>query len=98
MSLMKDEMGNISSARALLWITELFTLVIITCDSFIKSVDTPVAAYSLLGGAIIAFAAWAGGPRAMMYLGPKVGEVMAGIAQSRVAEKLPDVFNDDERG
>lgn len=92
MSLMKDELGNVSSARWLLWITLPFTLVFIGTwngvmlwhvlhDPTAKFFE-PVAALSALVSLCLVLAGWAGGSRMMAYISPQIGKVAAGIASA----------------
>ena len=77
-SLLRDEQGAWSSARVGLWSVLGFT------GWYIVSHDKPdTAVLSLLGSVCIGFMAWAGGPRAMQYLGPTIGNVAQGIASAR---------------
>lgn len=78
MSALRDEQGAWSSARIGLWSVMGFS------GWYIVSHDKPdTAVLSLLGSVLIGFMAWAGGPRAMQYLGPQIGAVAQGIAQAR---------------
>ena len=82
MSYLHDEQKNKSSARALVWITTIFILLLIALDATVKSVVVPVAAYSLLGSIDLAFAAWAAGPRIAQYIGPQIGRAAQGISEA----------------
>ena len=78
MSLLRDERGDWSSARVGMWTVLVFLGVYIVTHA------KPDTAVLSLGGSIeLGFMAWAGGPRAMQYLGPQIGAVAQGIAQSR---------------
>lgn len=77
-SLLKDERGAWSSARIGMWSTLLFTWHYIVTRPM-PSTDV----LSLLGGTLLGFMAWAGGPRAMQYLGPQVGALAQGIASAK---------------
>ena len=63
-------------------------------------------AYTLLGGLVTILGAWAGGPRAMQYLGPQVGAVLSRVGGGRRGYSGPEVSvrvgdnpaTDDERG
>lgn len=81
--LTQDEQGKTSSARVAFWATLIFTLVLIAADSVTTAVVVPEPAYALLAGLLIALAAWAGGPRALQYLGPQVGRVASAVARAR---------------
>lgn len=73
-----DERGAWSSARIGLWTVLAFT------GWYIVAHEKPDAGVlSLCGSALLGFMAWAGGPRAMQYLGPQIGAVAQGIASAR---------------
>lgn len=77
-SLLRDERGAWSSARVGMWTVLLFA------GWYIVAHDKPdTAVLSLLGSLELGFMAWAGGPRAMQYLGPQIGAVAQGIASAR---------------
>lgn len=90
MSALRDEQGAWSSARIGMWTVLVFT------GWYIVTREKPDAGVlSLCGSALLGFMAWAGGPRAMQYLGPTIGNVAQGIASARPPYPTMDV---DERG
>lgn len=95
-SLLSDEQGNLSSARCSMWIVLITTLALITLDALL-SITISNASYSLLGTLCVALIAWAGGPRAMQYLGPQISRVASAIGSARNDPSLPNRFKDDER-
>lgn len=96
MSLLRDEQGGWSSARVGFWVWTVFTIALILLVVTKVVSDPGQAVWSLVGGVFLALIAWAGGPRAMQYLGPRVGEFAKSIADAR--RKEPDMYRDDERG
>lgn len=83
MSFFKDEQGNASSARALLWLWSVFTALLIIGVVTDVLNDPGQAVWSLIGGVFLALIAWAGGPRAMQYLGPQVAGFAKSIGDAR---------------
>ncbi len=96
-SLIQDEQQNLSSARCALWGTLVFTLFMVLLDT-VGVVTMSQAAYTLLGGFVMAFAAWSGGPRAMQYLGPQAAKFANALSRSSTDKREPDLRGDDERG
>lgn len=96
-ALISDETGKASTARCAFWLTLIITLIVVVLSSA-GAMTTSSAAYSLLGTVVLALAAWAGGPRAMKYLGPQIGKVASAIGKAKGDERLPDIRTDDERG
>lgn len=91
-----DETEWLSSSRILLWITVLFSLVIVWLDAAKGSAfDVPQQAYTLLGGMFTGLIVWAGGPRVAPYLAEGLKGVASAIASSK--DRQPDRFKDDER-
>jgi hypothetical protein len=79
LALIRDENGKPSTSRVAFWIVLLTTLgIILICPARI-----PQAAYSLLGGTIIALASWAAGPRIAQYIGPQIGAAAGAIGQAK---------------
>ena len=91
--ILKDERGTVSAARTFLLGVLLFTGALIVLDSTIWDVPEPV--YSLLGALVVGLVAWAGGPRAMQYLGPQVAGIASGIAQAVKSPRRPDRWKGD---
>ena len=99
-----DERGARSMARVLLATTVLYTLILILGDA-LGWVAVGTDAYTLLGGLVTILGAWAGGPRAMQYLGPQLGAVLSRVG-GRGRYSGPEVSvrvgdnpaTDDERG
>ena len=99
-----DERGARSTARVLLATTVLYTLILILGDA-LGWVAVGTDAYTLLGGLVTILGAWAGGPRAMQYLGPQLGAVLSRVggrgrySGSEVSVRVGDnPATDDERG
>lgn len=76
--LIQDERGRLSSARVLLWVWSLFSLILIAFTW--RELPNPVLAF--LSGVEIALIAWAGGARIAQYLGPQVGATASAVGQS----------------
>ena len=91
--ILRDERGSLSAARIFLAVSLFFTGIIIVLDSTIWEVPDPV--YCLLGGLAVGLGAWAGGPRAMQYLGPQVAGMASGIAQAVKGPQQPDLLDNN---
>lgn len=76
--LLEDERGRLSTARTLLWVWSLFTLLLIA----LAWRELPNGVLSLLSGVEIALVAWAAGARIAQYLGPQVGATASAVGQS----------------
>lgn len=76
--LLEDERGRLSTARTLLWVWSLFTLLLIA----LAWRELPNGVLSLLSGVEIALVAWAAGARIAQYLGPQVGATASTVGQS----------------
>ena len=101
--ILRDERGSLSAARIFLFVSLVFTAVIIVADSLLWA-TVPNAAYALLGTVFTGLLAWTAGPRIAQYLGPQIGAVASGIGAALVREpRRPDLldndpsFRDDER-
>lgn len=90
-----DEQGAVSSARLLLWIVVPFTLLVILLDAALEGFSVPNAGYQILGALSSALVLWAGGPRAMQYLGPQLGAMVSTIGSALRDKRLPS-HDDDE--
>lgn len=95
MSLWRDEQGNWSSARVLLWLDLTFLSVLVWRDAASDAFNVPSEAYAMLGGIGTFLLLWAAGPRAMQYLGPQVGKAVNAIAAA-ARKKLDNMRTDDE--
>ena len=103
--LLRDERGARSAARVLLMAVVGYTLPLILGDA-LGWIAVGTDAYTLLGGLVTILGAWAGGPRAMQYLGPQVGAVLSRVGGGRRGYSGPEVSvrvgedpaTDDERG
>ncbi len=101
----RDERGARSAARVLLMTVVAYTLILILGDA-LGWLAVGTDAYTLLGGLVTILGAWAGGPRAMQYLGPQVGAVLSRVGGRRRGYSGPEVSvrvgddpaTDDERG
>jgi hypothetical protein len=91
LALIRDEAGKPSTSRVAFWIVLLITLGII----LFAPARIPPAAYSLLGGTIIALASWAAGPRIAQYIGPQIGSTAAAIGQAK--ERLVRIVDDPDK-
>ncbi len=80
-NVLQDEQGNWSSARCLLWLVVVYTLVELHLVAH-QGLRVDNAAYGLLGGLLTGLLAWAGGPRIAQYLGPQVGAVVQALGQA----------------
>lgn len=97
-SLIRDENGKLSSARASFWLSLLFTMAVIAVDGLTRA-SFPGEAYTLLGTVITFTAVWAAGPRMARNLAPQIGAAVGAIATAARAKRgLDDRFRDDERG
>ena len=76
--LVQDERGQLSTARALLWVWSLFTLTLVAMTW--RTVGNGVL--SLLSGVEVALIAWAAGARIAQYLGPQIGAAANAVGQS----------------
>ena len=75
--LLQDERGATSTARVLLFATIIFVLVLVGFDSTTQAVAVSTDAYTTLGGMVAFLSIWAGGPRAMEYIGPQIGTIFS---------------------
>ena len=91
--ILSDERGSLSAARSFLLGALVFTGALIVLDSTIW--DVPEVVYTLLGSIGMGLLAWAGGPRAMQYLGPQVSGVAAGIAKAVKGPQRPELLDSD---
>tara|TARA_R110000744_G_scaffold6132_1_gene21539 strand:- start:95 stop:406 length:312 start_codon:yes stop_codon:yes gene_type:complete len=91
--IVKDERGSLSAARVFLAISLAFTGTLIVLDSTVW--DVPEVVYTLLGSITFGLLAWAGGPRAMQYLGPQIGAVTSGIAKAVKGPRRPDLLDNN---
>ena len=89
--ILKDERGTVSAARTFLLGTLLFIGALIILDSTIW--DVPEVAYTLLGSLGVGLLAWAGGPRAMQYIGPQISGITAGIAKAVRSPRRPELLD-----
>lgn len=92
MSLILDEKGKVSSARSALWLVLVWSVVLITCESFgWFSVTLSGGAYGFIGAALVGLIAWAGGARVAQYIGGSLGSVASalGRAGGRMAQRTP---------
>jgi hypothetical protein len=89
--ILTDERGSPSAARTFLLGSLLFTGALIVLDSTIW--DVPEVAYTLLGSLGVGLLAWAGGPRAMQYIGPQISGVTAGIAKAVRSPRRPELLD-----
>ena len=104
-SFLHDERGAKSMARVLLMAVVVYTLILISGDA-LGWIKVGTDAYTLLGGLVTILGAWAGGPRAMQYLGPQLGAVLSRVGGGRRGYSGPEVSvrvgdnpaTDDERG
>lgn len=78
---LKDERGNRSSARLSWWITLLFTLLMITIDTFSK-IDLPAPAYAFLTTVVMFCGGWCAGPRIMQYVAPQISSAAKVVAEA----------------
>lgn len=76
--LIQDERGRLSSARVLLWVWSIFSLVLLAITW--REVPNPVLAF--LSGVEIALIAWAGGARIAQYLAPQIGATASAVGSS----------------
>jgi len=76
--LVQDERGQLSTARALLWVWSLFTMAVVA----LWWQTVPNGVLSLLSAVEVALIAWAAGPRIAQYLAPQVGAAAAAVGQS----------------
>ena len=91
--ILRDERGSLSAARSFLLGALVFTGTLIVLDSTVW--DVPEVVYTLLGSITFGLLAWAGGPRAMQYLGPQVGAVTSGIAKAVKGPQRPDLLDNN---
>lgn len=91
--ILTDERGTPSAARSFLFGCLMFTAALIVLDSAFW--DVPEVVYTLLGSINVGLMAWAGGPRAMQYLGPQVSGVAAGIAKAVKGPQRPELLDSD---
>ena len=86
-----DEQGHRSMARLAL-VAELIYVWLLGLLDISPRIEVPGPVWVLHGSLILALVAWAGGPRALQYLGPQVGKVSAAIATTvkrAMAQKPP---------
>ena len=87
-----DEQGHRSMARLALG-AELVYVWLLGLLDISPRIEVPGPVWVLPGSLIIALVAWAGGPRALQYLGPQAGKVGAAIAATvkrAMARKTPE--------
>lgn len=88
-----DERGAKSLARGSLALELVYVWWLGWQDVF-RDVEVPLEIYALHGSITIALVAWAGGPRAMQYIGPQVAGVARGI--SAAARRRPAGYEPHE--
>lgn len=99
MTLFRDEKGSWSMARTLLALEFAYICVFGAWAALSRAVDLDPAWWTLHGTLVIALAAWAGGARAMEYLGPKIADVGKAIGEAaKRREGTDNRRQDDERG
>lgn len=107
MSLIRDETGNLSSARVAFYLTLFFIFLVILLD-LRANVNVPTDAYVLLGSLATGLIIWAGGPRVGKYLSGGASAAMSrfGTGGATQQKRFPDMRveigaddpeNDDER-
>ncbi len=95
MTLLRDERGDLSTARCAFWLLLVWSLVLVTLTGLgVMSLSS--AAYTFLGTAIVAVVSWAAGPRVAQYLGPQLGAVAQALSRAR-SDREPNLWKDDER-
>lgn len=80
--LLQDETGGWSSARCLLWLWSLVSLVLIVVDR-----DLSNAILTYLSSVELALIGWAAGPRIAEYLLPQLGRTADAIGQAKRAKE-----------
>jgi len=90
--ILKDERGSLSAARTFLFVSLVFTAVIIVVDSLLWA-TVPNAAYALLGTIFTGLLGWTAGPRIAQYFGPQIGAVASGIAQAVKSPRRPKLLD-----
>lgn len=79
--LLHDETGGRSTARVLLWLVVIVTLVLIAVDSSPReAIVVPGEAYVLLGTIVSGLILWAGGARIAQYAAPMFAQMAGGLA------------------
>lgn len=86
MSLLRDEQGNISSMRTLLFTVIVPMLVAMTLLSA-SGVVFPEVAWTVWGGLATMISVGAFGPRIAQYLGPHVGTLVNAVRDSAIAKR-----------
>lgn len=76
--LVRDERGNLSTARVLLWLWSLVAMGLVV----VKYRDVPNPVLAFFSGILIALISWAGGARIAQYLAPQVSATAQAVGQS----------------
>lgn len=76
--LIRDERGNLSTARVLLWVWSLVAMGLVV----LKYRDMPNPVLSFFSGILIALISWAGGARIAQYIAPQMGSTAQAVGQS----------------
>lgn len=76
--LIRDERGNLSTARVLLWCWSIAALGLVLA----KYHDIPNPVLSFFSGILIALVSWAGGARIAQYIAPQIGNTAQAVGQS----------------
>jgi hypothetical protein len=95
--LIRDEQGNLSTARLAFWLVVPFDLIAVWFDAASVTFNMPPVGYGLLGTLTTIIGAWAAGPRMAQYLLPQLGTIVQNLANGKGDTRLPNVFKDDER-
>lgn len=94
---LKDETGKNSMGRVLL-IVNLFGVYFAGGLEALTPVEFPGEWWALQATIFIGLLAWVAGPRGLQYLGPQIGDTMAGLKAAISKRKQGvDSRTDDER-
>lgn len=108
MTLLRDENGQLSTARTSFWLWLVVFILVIGVD-VLTPIEVASHVFSAMVAVVIALAAWAGGSKMAQHLGPQIGKAARAISSVRPSgDGLRDLQNqiaeiragkeDDERG
>jgi hypothetical protein len=94
MSLIKDEIGNYSTARAAFWLDNVWTIVMVTLKTA-GVIKLEAGDYGIMSTMFLVTGGWAAGPRIMQHLGPQISSTVKNIVDR--VKGLDNRYKDDER-
>lgn len=87
MSVIKDETGNYSTARVLLWVWTVVIVIMLFSDY----THLTQAVLTFLSSVYLFLASWAAGPRIAAYLAPQISKTVSAIGQAKTVTQSSDI-------